>query len=164
MMNGLEELRQAVVDFLNAHGLPAVTAWGEERRLRPGNALAAVSLRSMECGVPGFQDYLGERYNEETGQWEELYGRRAELTFGVDVYGATAEAVRAGVNTLSLALSREGPAGLRPVDLHVGETAYRENDRRYMCPAQVRFAAWLAAVTGEDGSFLDFEVKGEHKV
>lgn len=162
-MSGMEELQQALVDFLKEHGLTALTAWSEERRLRPGQAVAAVSLRALECAPPGFQDYLGERYNEETGQWEELYGRKAELTFGVDLYGATAEVVRAGVNTLSLALSRDGPEGLRPVELHVGETAYQESARRYRCPAQVRFTAWLAAVTGEDGAFLDFEVKGEQE-
>lgn len=164
MLNGLEELRQAVTDFLNSHGLPAVTAWGENRRIRPGGALAAVSLRSMECRTPGFQDYLGERYNEALGRWEEIYGRKATFTFGVDVYGATAEIVREGANTLSFALSREGPAGLQPTELQVGETAYQESEQRYMCPAQVRFSAWLTAVAGEDGSFLDFEVKGEHKI
>ena len=164
MINGLEELRQSVADFLISHGLPAVTAWSESRRTRPGEAVAAVSMRSMECRTPGFQDYLGERYNETLGRWEELYGRKVAFTFGVDVYGATAEIVREGINTLSLALSREGPAGLQPTELQVGEATYQESDRRYMCPAQVRFAAWLTAVTGEDGSFLDFEVKGEHKI
>lgn len=162
-MSGMEELQRALVDFLLEHGLSALTAWSEDKRLRPGQAVAAVSLRALECAPPGFQDYLGERYNEETGQWEELYGRKAQLTFGVDIYGSTAETVRAGVNTLSLALSRDGPAGLRPVELHVGETAYQESARRYLCPAQVRFTAWLAAVAGEDGSFLDFEIRGENK-
>lgn len=163
MTESIQELQTALVAFLQAHGLTAVTAWSEERRLRPGQAVAAVALRALECAQPGFQDYLGERYNESTGAWEELYGRKAGLTFGVDLYGATAETVRAGVNALSLALSREGPEGLRPVELHVGETVYQENARRYMCPAQVKFTAWLAAVTGEEGSFLDFEVKGEQK-
>lgn len=161
-MNGsVEELQQAVVDFLLSRGLPAVTAWSEERRPRAGQALAAVSLRAMECGAPGFQDYLGEEYDRETGQWTERYGKRAKLTFGVDIYGATAQSVRAGANTLSLALSRDGPAGLRPVELQVGETVYQESGRRYLCPTQVRFAAWLYGTAESGGAFLDFEVKGE---
>ena len=86
------------------------------------------------------------------------------LVISVVVLDEPRSIVREGVNTLSLALSREGPAGLQPTELQIGETTYLESERRYMCPAQVRFAAWLTAVAGEDGSFLDFEVKGEQNV
>ena len=87
-MKGLQELRGALAGFLREHGLEAVTAWGPERRPRAGGPVAAVSLRGFESGPPGFQDYLGERYDEAKGGWEELYGKRVELTFGLDVYAA----------------------------------------------------------------------------
>lgn len=160
-MKGLQELRDALAAFLRERGLEAVTAWGPEGRLRAGEPVAAVSLRGFESGPPGFQDYLGERYNEDSGCWEELYGKRVELTFGLDVYAASAEGVQAGLDVLHAALGERGPAGLRPVGVSVGETVYQSGSGRYFCPVQARFSAWAAAVSREDGSFLDFEVRGE---
>ena len=162
-MKGVQELRQRLARHLENKGLEAVTAWGESRRLRPGGAVAAVSLRAMESGQPGFQNYLGERYNAESGCWEELYGKRVELTFGLDLYAATAEEVQAGLDTLSAALSEEGPEGMEPVSFSTGETVYRQEDRRYFCPVQAKFGVWAVAVAREDGYFLDYEVRGESK-
>ena len=92
-MKGLQELRTALARYLKEQGMEAAAAWGEERRLRAGKAVAVVSLRGFESGTPGFQNYLGERYNTAEGRWEELYGKRVELTFGLDVYAASAEEV-----------------------------------------------------------------------
>lgn len=160
-MKGLQELRQKLAEHLEKNGLPAVTAWGTERRLRPGRAVAAVSLRGFESGPPGFRDYLGERYNTERGCWEELYGKRVELTFGLDVYGATAEEVQRGLDTLSGILEGDGPEGLRAAGFSAGETVYDGESRRYCCPVKARFSVWATAVSREDGAFLDFEVRGE---
>lgn len=162
-MKGVQELRQALARYLTEKGLEAVTAWGEQRRCRPGRAVAAVSLRGMECKGSGLQDYLGERFDGDRGQWEELYGKTVELTFGLDVYAATAEAVHSGLEVLTAALDREGPAGMRVVELTVGEPCYRQESKGYLCPVQGRFRVWAVARSREDGSFLDFEVRGEHK-
>ena len=133
--------------------MEAVTAWTPERRLRPGKAVVAVSLRKLESGPPGFQNYLGERYNQETEQWE--------LTFGLDVYAATAQEVQAGLEVLGTALEQRGAAGMAPVELSAGETEYQSESRRYVCPVQARFSAWATAVSRGEGEFLDFEVRGE---
>lgn len=162
-MKGTQKLRQALADYLSENGLPAVMAWGEEKRTRPGKVMAAVSLRGLESGVPGFQDYLGERYDEATGQWVEFFGKKAELTFGLDLYGAAAEEVQGAVDALSLALGQGGPEGMRTVEWSAGEIVYQESARRYMCPVRAKFAVWMTAVAKEDGEFLDFEVKGENQ-
>ena len=162
-MKGVQELRQRLAQHLESKGLEAVTAWGESKRVRPGGAVAAVSLRAMESGQPGFQNYLGERYNTESGCWEELSGKRVELTFGLDLYAATAEEVQAGLDTLSAALSDSGPEGMEPVSFSTGETVYKQEDRRYFCPVQARFGVWAVATAREDGAFLDYEVRGENK-
>ena len=162
-MKGVEELRRELVGCLKEKGLKAVLAWGEEKRQRPDRATAAVSLRGMECKGSGLQNYLGERFDRETGQWEELYGRTVELTFGLDLYAATAQEVQRGLDILTAALDREGPGGMKVKELSVGETVYREETRGYLCPVQGRFEAWAVAVDREDGSFLDFEVRGENR-
>ena len=160
-MKGTRELCQALADYLEQQKLSAVTAWGEGRRLRPGKAVAAVSLKGLESGPQGFQDYLGERYDTSTGCWEEQYGKRVKLVFGLDLSGATSEDVRQGLYALSAALGQGGPAGLRPVAFQAGETAYEPEAKRYVCPAQAEFAAWMVGTSREEGTFLDFEVRGE---
>lgn len=85
-MRGLEELREATAEYLQASGVDAVTAWSSAERVRRTGAVAVVSLRGCEGGPAGFRDYLGERYDPERKVWEELYGRRAELTLGLDLY------------------------------------------------------------------------------
>lgn len=162
-MTGTEELRRGLVQYLAGAGVAAVAAWPGERRAPAGKAVAAVSLRACSGGPPGFQDYLGERYDEAAGRWEELYGKKVRLTFGLDLYAATAAQVQEGLDALTAALARGGPEGLRPVAFSAGETAWRKEAGRYFCPVQAEFEAWSYAVTGEDGAFLDFAVRGESR-
>lgn len=162
-MTGTEELRRSLAEYLKENGLEAVTAWGGQERLRAGDAVAAVSLRDYEGGAPGFQDYLGERYDEKTGRWVELYGKKVELTFGLDLYAGTAQGIQEGLDLLVGALGKGGPAGLRPVAFSAGETSYRTGAKQFCCPVQVKFEAWSYAETAEDGAFLDFTVRGETK-
>ncbi len=160
-MRDVQELRKALAEHLKGKGLDTVTAWGGERRRMPGKALAVVSLRGLKSEGAGLQNYLGEAYNAETGQWEERYGRRLELTFGLDLYGATAEEVQAGVDALREILADGGPEGMAVTGFSAGETAYRAEDRRYQCPAQATFQVWAVATDREGETFLDFTVRGE---
>jgi len=160
-MTGARELRQALCAYLNGRGLAAVTAWDETPRKRPAGAVAAVSLRGVDSGSAGYQNYLGERYDEELGQWVELYGKQVELTFGLDLTAATAEAVLSGLEKMGEALTG-GPEGMVPTGWSAGETVYQAESRRYFCPVQAKFKVWAAAAAREDGTFLDFEVRGEN--
>ena len=81
-----QAVREQMAAFLRQQGVDAVCAYPEERRNRRSGPVAAVSLRACQGGPGGFRDYLGERYDESTGQWQELYGRRVTLTFGLDLY------------------------------------------------------------------------------
>jgi len=155
--------RQALADYLTDRGIPAVTAWTQAARKGPGQAVCAVSLRGMEGGAPGFQDYLGERYDEESGTWEELYGKRLELTFGLDLLGGSAEQVQAGLDLLTAALEAGGPVGMRFMRFSAGECAYDAAQRRYVCPVQATAQVWSRAVAQEGGAFLDFTVEGENR-
>ncbi len=160
-MTDIQALRQQMARHLTGHGLKAVTAWGESRRMIPGKAVAVVSLRGLKSEGAGLQNYLGETYNVSTGQWEERYGRKVELTFGLDLYAASVEEVQAGADTLRKILDGEGPEGLACESLTVGEPGYRQEDRRYYCPVQAVFQVWAVATAREDGTFLDFTVRGE---
>lgn len=166
MSGGLERIREKMADYLNACGVPATAAWPAQERLRQEGAVAAVTLRACQAGPAGFQSYLGERYNQESEQWEELYGRKVTLTFGLDLY-ATAQAgesaLQSALDAMAQACAGAGPEGLTLQEFSSGETVYDGEGRLLRKPAQAACTAYLYAVTKPDGTFLDFEIRGERK-
>lgn len=166
MNTSLDKLRTAMADYLNEHGVEAVTAWPDRERRRVTGPVAAVSLRSCEGGPGGFRDYLGERYDSEAGDWKEIYGKKVELVFGLDIYApgkGGAEQCQSAMDRLAEALHLEGPRGLKVLSYSMGEGSYDQEQGLFHCPAEARCGAWLYAVADESGIFLDFEVKGERK-
>ena len=164
-MAGLDDIRERMADYLNGNGVPAITAWPERPRAAARGAVAAVSLRSCEGESGGFRDYLGERWNETSGQWEELYGKRVTVTFGLDLWAGTGEQggeeqIRRAFDRLAGALQSGGPDGLRIERLACGETDYDRTAGRWRCPVEAVCSAYLYAAAEEGGAFLDFWVKG----
>ena len=164
MSYGLDNIREMMADYLNHHGVPACAAWPAQDRLRQEGAVAAVTLRSCQAGPSGFQSYLGERYNQETGQWEELYGRKVQLTFGLDLYAPAQlgeAALQSALDALAQACAESGPEGLTLQEFSSGETIYDQDSRLLRKPAQAVCTAYLYAVAQPGGTFLDFEIRGE---
>ena len=54
-----------------------------------------------------------------------------------------------------------GPEGLTIQEFSSGETAYDGDSRLLRKPAQAVCTAYLYAITRADGTFLDFEIRGE---
>lgn len=160
----LDRARERMAEFLRAQDIDALCAWPEEARARRDHVAAAVSLRACQGGPGGFQDYLGERYNRETGRWEELYGRRVRLTFGLDLYAPKecgAEGLRTVFDRLAQALRQTGPEGLKVKELSCGAIRYEQDTGLFCCPAEALCEGFLYAVADEGGTFLDFMVRGE---
>ena len=150
MSDGLDKIRERMADYLNAQGVAAVTAWPAEERLRREGAVAAVTLRACQAGPAGFQSYLGERYNQETEQWEEIYGRKVRLTFGLDLYAlpqAGEAALQTALDILTQACAGAGPEGLAIQEFSSGETAYDGDSRLLRKPAQAVCTAYLYAIS-----------------
>lgn len=163
MSAGLERIRRAMADYLNSQGVPAVTAWPAEPRQEREEPVVAVSLRGCRAGPAGFQNYLGERFDETTGRWEERYGKQAELTFGLDIYApekGDGEAVQRTFDALAGALIRGGPEGMDLREFSCGQTLRDPESRRLKRPAEAICTAWLCAVTDAGGAFADFELRG----
>lgn len=165
-MTGLDKMRECVTDCLRGAGINAVTAWSGEDKKRADGAVVAVSLRGCRGGPGGFQDYLGERYNAEAGRWEELYGRRAKLTFGLDIYASGREGAaecQKAFDAVADALRDGAPLGLSLESLSRQEAVYDGELGLFRCPAEAVCGAYLYAVADEGGAFLDFEVRGGRK-
>ena len=126
MSAGLEKIRQIMADYLNGQGVPAVTAWPMNPRQERKGPVAVVSLQGCKAGPACFQNYLGERFDEETGRWEERYGKRVQLTFGLDLYAperGDGEGLQGAFDTLAGALLMGGPEGLELLEFSCGATA-----------------------------------------
>ena len=163
MSTGLERIRERMTDYLTARGVAVVTAWPEGGRQELDGPVVVVSLRGCQAGPAGFQNYLGERYNEETGLWEELYGRKATLTFGLDLYapvrGDGADLQQA-FDTLAAALAEDGPEGLTVKEFSCGESQYDGAARLRKRTALAVCEAYLYAVARGGELFTDFELRG----
>ena len=163
MSAGLEHIRQHMADFLNSQGVRAVTAFPPSPRTEEEGPVVAVSLRGCRAGPAGLQNYLGDRFDERTGRWEERYGRKAELTFGLDIYAPEkggGEAVQAAFDALAGALILGGLEGLEIQSFSCGETVRDAGNRRLKRPVEAVCAAYLCAVSDAGGAFVDFELRG----
>ena len=161
MSAGLESIRQVMADYLCERGVPAVTAWPESRRQEQEEPLVVVSIRGCRASAASFQDYLGERYDEKTGRWEERYGRKAELTFGLDIYAPEKrDCLQAAFDALAGALILGVPDGLELREFSCGQTVRDTESRRLKRPVEAVCTAWLCAVSDVDGAFVDFELRG----
>ena len=163
MSVGLQAIREQMAQYLNGQGVPAFAAWPGEERLGREEPVVVVSLRSCRAGPAGFQDYLGERYDQETGLWQERYGRRARLTFGLDLYApkqGSGQQVQEAFDRMAGALLTGGPAGLAVEEFSCGETGYDPESRRLKRPAQAVCTAILYETVRAGGEFVDFELRG----
>ena len=163
MSAGLESVRRVMADYLCERGVPAVTAWPESRRQEREEPVVVVSIRGCKASPASFQNYLGERRDETTGRWEERYGRRAELTFGLDIYApekGDGACVQTAFDALAGVLILGAPDGLELREFSCGQTVWDGENRRFKRPVEAVCAAWLCAVSDAGGAFTDFELRG----
>lgn len=162
MSAGTEQMCQAMADYLTNHGISAAAAFPQTMRKEAG-PVAVVFLRGCQAESSGFQDYLGERFNEETGLWEELFGKKAKITFGLDLYAGEkgdGQQLQQAFDQLAGALILGGPDGLRVEGFSCGQTEYDGESRRLKRSVQAVCTVYLSAVEHSGGKFVDFELRG----
>jgi len=166
MSVGFADIRERMVRYLSGRGVEAAAAWPEGGRTKLTGPRTIVSLRGCQAGPAGFQNYLGERYNESTGLWEELYGRNATLTFGLDLYvpaeGGGA-ALQTAFDALLEALAQGGPEGMAVEQVSCGETEHDKSGRLLKRTAQAVCRTYLCTAEGDGGLFEEFELRGGMK-
>ena len=159
-------VRERMADYLNGQAIPARTAWPEHGCPLGKTPVAVVSVRGCQAESAGLLDYLGEQLNEQTGLWEELYGKKVRLTFGLDLYapakGDGADLQRA-FDALAGALTLGGPEGLSVREFSCGETVYDSGTGMRKRPVQAVCETMLTAAARPGGVFSDFELRGGMK-
>ncbi len=165
-MTGLDQIRSAMLTTLEKAGLMAVAAWPYQGYQGLTEGLVAVSVRSCEDQQAGFGHYLGERYDSDTDKWQELYGKKIQIEFGLNIYTPTkggAQESQEIFDKLSEAFQVYAPAGLKVEKLSRGEITLNKTLGVFCCPVEAQCNAFLYAIAEDGGEFVDFEVKGEKK-
>lgn len=159
-----EAIQQKLAVFFCERGVRAIASWSEGARAEAVHPVVLVSLEQMSCAPAGMQDYLGQRLDETTGQEKELYGRRAQLTFTLDILaspGSGAKTCRTVFDRLLLVLQEEKPLGLRVWELTGDEMEYDGKEGLLRLRCRLVCAGWLYTTGDEAGTFLDFTLRGD---
>ena len=160
----LDELQERLATFLNEHGVPAMASWPEGRRRDGEEPIVLVSLDKLDCGPAAMQDYLGQMLDEESGMWLELYGRKAKMSFVLDVLarpGVGMQACRTVFDGILRVFQREKPAGMSVSQLKGEEPEYDEKEGLLRLRCRLECVGWLYTAGDEAGTFLDFTLKGD---
>ena len=163
MNTSMERIRERMADYLSAQGLKALAAWPDGPRGRVEEPVVVVSLRSCRGEEGGFGRYLGERFDEKAGRWEEVYGRRADLTFGLDLYAPArgdGDDLQQMWDRVAAALTAGEPEGLHLLSFSCGETEYDAAARLRKRRGEAVCRAWLYTVFRGDALFTDFILRG----
>ena len=159
----MARIRETVVRYLQERGVNAAAAWPGEPAVSVEKPVAVVSVQSCRAEAGSFLDYLGERFDPDTGLWQELYGRRAEITFGLDLWapkGSSGADLQALFEQVSGALATGGPDGLTVRELACDETEYDSRHRLLKRKVRAVCGACLYAAVPAGETFLDFELRG----
>jgi len=163
MTDTLTALREAMTAFLTDRGIRALSAWPGRERLVRAAPLAVVQMEEVKARPMGFQDYLGQVYDGEAGQWRERYGQKVTVTFRLDLYSprsAGETGCRRLLDQAATAFQTGGPAGLAVAEWTMAEPAFDQESGMFRGKLSAVCRGSLEAVSDETGAFLGFVVKG----
>ena len=160
-MKELAQVRQAVLEALNAAGVRALEAFPEGLAKRYPGAVATVAVGAVEGKNLGFCNYLGERYDPERGSVREFYGKQLEGRIVVEVRAERAADCETGCEAATEVLLGGLPAGIRPGELQWEGLAWERATERFHRRGVLHCQAVFVAESTEEGEpFLDFILRG----
>lgn len=160
----LDEMQAALADFLSERGVEAIASWPEERRTHRNRPVTLISLEEVDCGPAAMQDYLGQMLDEESGMWKDVYGRRATMTFVLDVLAPAcvgARKCRSVFADIFRIFQMEKPTHLSVRELTGGEPEYDEKEGLLRLRCRLECSGWLYAAGEEAAGFLEFALRGD---
>lgn len=164
-MAELDSILSAVCDTLESKKISAAISrypyGGKKQHEAP---VVTVGLKSGSTAPSGFAEYMGQRYDRVTDTYNEIYGKRLDMSFAIDIYSPKSQAYGAGrcleiFGEIAEACSSL-PSGIRVKEILCGETKYDTAVNMFCCQAELKFTAFLYAEQTGDAEFLDFVLKG----
>ena len=164
MKQGLEQVKNAIVQTLEQSGAQAAVAFVPGWAKQYDGPVVAVGLRTGESRSTAMGNYLGQQIDPETQAPQERYGMQLELTLSLDIYSPAAVGAAGCDETLPLLhrVMLEGlPSGLKPLELKWEETAWEDTTGMFLRKGSLHCSAFFIATADEDGALLtDFILKG----
>lgn len=159
-MNGLNQIRTAVIGTLTAAGVPAAEAYPVAAKKHTG-PVVTVDVAEAEGKALGLGNYLGEYYDEAAGTVRELYGRQMDVAISLEVRASRAEDCEMTMEAAADALMGTLPSGLKPGELAWGVASWDGNSGLFLRGGSLRCRAIFTAEADEEsGTLLDFTLKG----
>ena len=162
----LNRLQELLAEFLRENEIPAEASWPEGRKKLICEPVVLVSLSKVECTPVAMRDYLGQQLDEKSGQWMELYGRRAKLDFKLDILAGPqtgAQACRRLFDQMVEVLHSKRPRELAVRTLTGEEIAYDDKENLLRLGCTVRCEGWLWLSDEQPEEILTFTLRGDMK-
>ena len=162
-MTAVPLIRDAMTELLRRHDIEAISAFPDEMRKCYDTPVVLVSLKEVQSESAGFQQYLGERFQEDRQAWEEVYGQKIKVCFGLDIYSPRSygeHGTQEMMDRLTNAFGKETPAGLSLTELSWKGSNYNRSCNMFQRGGEALCEGLLYLVKDPDGSFLSFEVRG----
>lgn len=142
----------------------AIREYPPEYKKRYDAPVLCVGLKNGAGALSGFAEYLGEKFDPETNGYNEIYGKRIDLTFGLHIFSPKADAYGA-LGCLAVFAEVAGalsnlPSGLKVREIVCGETKFDLEVNMFHCEIELFCTACMYAVKKEDTEYLDFVLKG----
>lgn len=160
----LDKVRSLLLLQLNAAGVKTAYGWKREGKGRVTEAMAVVSIRSCKAEESACSNYLGQRYDEQKGQWSELYGWAVSLLIGADIYAPVEKNVDemyAMYERMAACWTQNQIKGLQVGEISCGNAVYEAGSRLMKLPVTMQCKAYFIAAADQQGEFYDFRIEGE---
>lgn len=159
-MNGLSQIRTAVIEALTGAGVPAAEAYPGDAKKYTG-PVVTVDVAEAEGKALGLGNYLGEYYDETAGTVRELYGKQMDVTISLEVRASLATDCETTMEAAADALMGALPSGLKPGELAWGAANWDGDSGLFLRRGSLRCRAIFTAKADEEsGTLLDFTLKG----
>lgn len=159
-MNGLNQVRDAVIQTLKQGGLTAVPARNGPAKQYTG-PVTAVDVAEASSKAGALCSYLGERWDEKAGTVRELYGRRLELSVALDVRAAAAADCVSTMESVAELLMTRLPSGIRCGEQSWEAVSWDRDHQLFLRRGKLRCQAYFTAEAHpESGTLSDFVLKG----
>lgn len=153
-----ETIIEAILTAITAAGLKAGRGYPMTAGAKIRAPVVCVGIKSGALKSSGCGEYLG--VGTENGAETEIYGYRAEVTVGFDLFAPDAEKGAECWGAICDAL-RDGPSGLKIRALHCGAAEYDAVTESVRRACEARCLAYLTRTSAGDGEeFSDFVLRG----
>ena len=163
-MTVIQQVKAAVVNAIDDADVTALTAYSAEELKKYSSAVAAVGTREVNITHSGAAEYLGQRYDEETGAVQEVYGRKMDLSLSLDIYApraAGADACEEAAETVTQAMMTALPCGLHMQKITWQQVQWDKVCGMFRLGGQANYEAYFTAETAEEtAEFTDFILRG----